>query len=93
MWLQNCGLEFLVWWVFFNPLNTRRYLGLPSLIERSKKAIFSHLKDRHWSRIQTWLSKPHSNEEREVLIKSVAQAIPVYYMSIFLFPVSSADEL
>lgn len=28
------------------PLNMDRYLGLPSLIEKNKKAIFAHLRDR-----------------------------------------------
>lgn len=77
----------------FNLLNTRRYLGLLSLIGRSNKAGFAHLKDRLWGRIQTRLNKPHLKAGREVLIKSVNQAIPSYYMSVFLLPISTTDEL
>lgn len=77
----------------FSPLNTGRYLGLPSLIGRSKKQVFSILKDKMWTRIQTWLNKPHSKAEREILIKCAAQALPVYYMSVFMLPVSITDEL
>lgn len=29
-----------------NPLNTRKYLGLPSLLGRNKKAIFRYIRDR-----------------------------------------------
>lgn len=29
-----------------NPLNTRRYLGLPSLIGKDKKAIFDYIRER-----------------------------------------------
>ena len=36
------------------PLNTGRYLGLPSLIGRNKRAIFAFLRERMWKRIQGW---------------------------------------
>lgn len=38
-------------------LNTNRYLGLPSLVGRKKKAIFQYLRERMWSRIQGWRGK------------------------------------
>lgn len=76
-----------------NPLNTGRYLGLPSLIGRSKKAIFAYLKDRLWKRIQGWNNKILSKAGREILIKTVAQAIPSYCMQVFLLPTSLAEEL
>lgn len=76
-----------------NPLNTGKYLGLPSLIGSKKKAIFAYLKDRLWKKIQGWNGRPISKAGREVLIKSVAQAIPAYCMQVFLLPVSLADEL
>lgn len=43
--ISNC-LQVLV------PLNTSKYLGLPSLIGRNKKSVFAYLKDLVWSRIQ-----------------------------------------
>lgn len=66
------------------PLNTGKYIGLPSIVGRSKKVIFAHIRDRFWNRIQAWRAKPHSKAEREILIKAVAQAIPTYFMSVFL---------
>ncbi|XP_073031209.1 uncharacterized protein [Primulina eburnea] len=77
----------------WNPLNTGKYLGLPSLIGSKKRAIFAYLKDRLWKRIQGWNGRPISKAGKEVLIKSIAQAIPSYCMQIFLLPVSLADEL
>ena len=35
-----------------SPLDTRKYLGLPSLIGKRKKHIFSCLKDQIWRKIQ-----------------------------------------
>lgn len=75
------------------PLDTGRYLGLPSLIGRSKRSIFSFIRNRLWQRIQSWKGKNLTKAGKEILIKSVAQAIPSYCMSAFLLPVSLLDEL
>ena len=34
------------------PLNTRRYLGLLSLIGKSKRVVFGFLRDRLWRHLQ-----------------------------------------
>ena len=64
-----------------NGINTGRYLGLPSLIGRSKRVTFSYIKDIIWKRIQGWRNKLLSQAGKGVLIKSIAQAIPTYSMS------------
>jgi hypothetical protein len=74
-------------------LGTGKYLGLSSMIGRSKKAIFSFIKDRVWKKINSWSSKSLSKAGREVLIKSVLQSIPTYFMSIFTIPSSLCDEI
>ena len=33
------------------------YLGLPSMVGRSKYASFSHLKERMWRKVQGWKEK------------------------------------
>ncbi|GAU30882.1 hypothetical protein TSUD_15680 [Trifolium subterraneum] len=63
-------------------LGTNIYLGLPSMVGRSKKAIFSNIKDRIWKRINSWRGCAMSKAGKEVMIKSVLQAIPSYVMSI-----------
>jgi len=50
-------------------LGTGKYLGLPFLIGRSKKATFNFIKDRIWKKINSWSSKCLSKAGREVLIK------------------------
>ncbi|XP_057803521.1 uncharacterized protein LOC131018835 [Salvia miltiorrhiza] len=77
----------------YSPLNTGRYLGLPSLIGRKKKEIFQYLRDRLWNRIQGWNGKKLSKAGKKILIKGVAQAIPSFCMSIFSLPIGLMDEL
>jgi hypothetical protein len=67
-------------------LGTGKYLSLPSMIGRSRRATFSFIKDRIWKKINCWSNKSLSQAGREVLIKSVLQSIPSYIMSIFLIP-------
>ena len=49
------------------------YLGLPTLVGRSKFQTFSFLKDQVWKKIQGWKGQLLSKARREVLIKAVAQ--------------------
>jgi len=74
-------------------LGTGNYLGLPSMIGRSKKSTFSFIKDRIWKKINSWSSKSLSKVGREVLIKFVLQSIPPYFMSLFTLPVFLCDEI
>ena len=76
----------------FAPLNTRRYLGLPFLIDRNKRVIFAFLQERMWNRLQGWPAKLLSHTEKEVLIKTFAKAIPTFCMSYFLISVSLCQE-
>lgn len=64
----------------------KKYLGLPSFVGRAKYASFSEIKERVWSKLKGWKEKLISQAGREVLIKSVAQAIPTYAMSCFHLP-------
>jgi len=57
------------------------------------KYIFDYLKDRVWKKCRSWSSRSLSRAGKEVLIKSVAQAIPSYCMGAFLIPSSLCDEI
>ncbi|GAU38029.1 hypothetical protein TSUD_395890 [Trifolium subterraneum] len=48
------------------------------MVGRSKKAIFSFIKDRIWKRINSWRGRALSKAGKEIMIKSVLQAIPSY---------------
>ena len=76
-----------------SSLDIGRYLWFPSLIGKSKKAIFGFLKDRLWKRLHGWKNRFLSKEGKEISIKLVAQAIPSYCMSTFLLPKTLCDEL
>ena len=60
------------------------YLGLPTLVGRSKYHTFSYLKDIIWKKLQGWKGKLLSRAGKEILIKAVAQSIPTYTLSVLL---------
>lgn len=61
-----------------------KYLGLPTIIEKSKTQVFSFVKDHVWKRLKGWIEKSLFRAGREVLVKAVDQSIPSYVMSCFL---------
>ncbi|KAK4381987.1 hypothetical protein Sango_2916000 [Sesamum angolense] len=69
------------------------YLGLPSRAARSKKELFSSIRDKVWKRINGWNEKILSQAGKEVLIKSVIQSIPTYAMGCFKLPVTLLREI
>ena len=70
-----------------------KYLGLPSLVGRNKKASFNYIKERVWRKIQGCKEKLLSQARREILIKSVVQAIPTYTMNCFKLPLGLCSEI
>ena len=69
------------------------YLGLPSLVGMSKRNTFAQLKQRVSNKLARWKKKLLSSAGKEILIKTVAQAIPSYTMSCFKLPNTLCDEL
>jgi len=63
------------------------------MVGRSKKAIFSYLKDRILKKCQSWSVRLISCAGKEILVKYEAQAIPSYCMSAFLLPTSLCEEI
>ena len=66
--------------------NCERYLGLPMVGGKSKVSTFREVQERVTKRVMGWKEKYISKASREVLIKTVAQAIPTYSMSMFKIP-------
>jgi len=48
------------------------------MMGRKKRAVFNHISDRIWKRIQGLKGKHLSKIRRDVLIKTVVQSIPTY---------------
>jgi ribonuclease HI len=63
-----------------------KYLGLPALVGADRSDCFEHFIERIIQRINGWKEKMLSIGGKEILLKAVAQAIPVYAMSVFLIP-------
>lgn len=70
-----------------------KYLGLPSLVGKEKKASFSYIKERVWKELQGWEGKLPSRSCREVLIKSVIQVISTYTMGCFKISLGLCHEI
>ena len=68
-----------------------RYLGLPTIDGRVTKDKFQNLHVKLAKRMLLWGCP--SQDGKEVLIKSIAQSIPTYIMSIFKLPLGLCDEL
>ncbi|XP_023898182.1 uncharacterized protein LOC112010074 [Quercus suber] len=60
---------------------------------RGKKQASAEIKLRIQSKLSSWKGKFLSQVGKEVLIKSVAQAIPTYARNCFLFPNGLCNEL
>ena len=70
-----------------------KYLGLPMVGGKNKVITFKELWERIAKRVTSWKEKFTSKAGREVLIKSVAQAIPTYSMSLFKLPKGHCNDI
>jgi hypothetical protein len=70
-----------------------KYLGLLTPNGRVRHGLFQPLEERFHKRMTAWKEKHLSAAGKEVLIKSVAQALPIYIMSIFKLPLTLCNEL
>ena len=70
-----------------------KYLSLPSIIGKSKKDVFAEVKEIVAKKLSGWKEKLLSIGGREVLIKAMAQAIPIYTMSYFWLPKGLCEEI
>lgn len=63
-----------------------KYLGMPLQVGQKKVEAFQFLKYKLWQRIAGWRDKKLSRAGKEVLLKTVAQALPTYVMSLYQIP-------
>jgi len=69
------------------------YLGLPMTGGRLKVNTFKGIQEKITKKVTGWKEKFISKAGREILIKTVAQAIPTYTMGIFKIPNALCDTL
>ncbi|XP_062152877.1 uncharacterized protein LOC133861169 [Alnus glutinosa] len=67
--------------------------GVPIVRGRSRVSTFNGIKGRIWNRINGWKEKFLSHVGKEILLKSVIQAIPTYTMSVFWLPKTLCREI
>jgi hypothetical protein len=70
-----------------------KYVGLPVREDQMRRGKFKSLKERFQKRLSDWVEKYLSSGGKEVLIKAILQALPVYAMSVFQFPAGLIEEL
>jgi hypothetical protein len=76
-----------------NTTVEEKYLGLPTPEGRMGNENFKSTKQRLVKRCSNWADRNMSMAAKEVLIKSVVQAIPTYTMGVFKLPASTCEEL
>lgn len=70
-----------------------RYLGLPVVFGRSKKDDFPFVRERVLKKLKGWKERCLSRAGKEILIKSIAQAIPSYIMSCYKIPEGCCQDI
>ena len=73
--------------------NTEKYLGLPMASRKSKVNTFKELQEKITKKVMGWKEKFISKASYEILIRTVAQAIPTYSMSLFKIPKAICDNI
>ncbi|GJM88251.1 hypothetical protein PR202_ga04291 [Eleusine coracana subsp. coracana] len=70
-----------------------KYLGLPTATGSEEDGTFDYVADRIRGFVHGWGENTLSCADREVLIKSNAQAVPTYQMSCFKLPSKVCDKM
>lgn len=70
-----------------------KYLGMPFVIGRSKKEVFIYVVEEIRRTVENWKAKLLSTAGKEVMIKSIINALPVYVISCFKLPVQICKDI
>lgn len=70
-----------------------KYLGLPEEFGCKKKEMFQYIIDKVRKRTNRWNNRYLSATGKDILLKSVALAMPMYSMNCFKLPKMICDEI
>lgn len=70
-----------------------KYLGLPEQFGRRKRDIFASILDRIKQKSHIWTARFLSGAGKQVMLKSVLDAMPCYAMSCFKLPLSLCKQI
>ena len=73
--------------------HVERYVGIPPIVGRNKRHVFSEIKEKVLRKIKGWKEKLLSQAGHKILIQVVAQSIPNNVMRCFLLPKELCEEL
>ena len=69
------------------------YLGIPLGANMKKAASWQQVLDKVQKRLKSWKSSSLSKAGRLIMIKSVLNSLPIYYLSLFKIPRKVADNI
>ncbi|XP_074378027.1 uncharacterized protein LOC141719548 [Apium graveolens] len=70
-----------------------KYLGMLMCVRKNKMETFVFLSDGIEKKLQGWSNKELPKGGKLLLLKSAAQTIPSFWMSLFLIPVTLCEEM
>jgi ribonuclease HI len=72
---------------------SERYLGLPTVVGRSRNGAFKYLTESSRGKVRGWKGQGMSKKGKEILVKSVLQAVPTYPMGCFQLTKGQCGQL